>query len=121
MRSLNWRFEANRTWRRTAQISSPEIKCGLSAIFQRRKGRSSVVGTPIFVGVADEVGIEVARIAGHFAPEPWRRLDAFGLAGDFHLGDDEPFVVAVEDIDLPGPAAESFAISGLLDQWTFAQ
>jgi hypothetical protein len=37
-------------------------------------------------------GIEVARIAGHFAPEPRRCLDAFGLAGDFHLGYDEPFV-----------------------------
>ena len=80
-----------------------------------------MVGAPIFVGVADEVGIEVARIAGHFAPEPRRCLDALGLAGDFHLGDDKPFVVAVEDIDFPGPAAESFAISGLLDQWTFAQ
>ena len=80
-----------------------------------------MVSTPIFVGVADEVGIEVARIAGHFAPEPRRRLDAFGLAGDLHLGDDEPFVVAMEDIDVPGPAAKGFAISGLLDQRTFAQ
>ena len=80
-----------------------------------------MVSTPIFVGVADEVEILVARIVGHFAPEPRRRLDAFGLAGDFHLGNDQPFVVAVEDVDFPGPAAESFAISGLLDQWTFAQ
>ena len=57
----------------------------------------------------DEVGIEVARIAGHFAPEPRRCLDGFGFGGDFHLSDDEPFVVAVEDIDFPGPAAESLA------------
>ena len=94
---------------------SPEFKRGLSAIFQRTKGRSSVVGTPIVIGVTDEVGIEVARIAGHFAPEPRRCLDGFGFGGDFHLSDDEAFVVAVEDIDFPGPAAESFAISGLLD------
>ena len=31
------------------------------------------------------------------------------IGGDFHLSDDEPFVVAVEDIDFPGPAAESLA------------
>ena len=65
--------------------------------------------------------VEVARIAADFAPEPRRRLDAFGFAGDLHLGDDEPFVVAMEDIDVPGPAAKGFAISGLLDQRTFAQ
>ena len=88
---------------------SPEFKRGLSAIFQRRKGRSSVVGTPIFIGVTDEVGVEVARIGGDFASEPRRCLDGFGFGGDFHLSDDEPFVVAVEDIDFPGPAAESFA------------
>ena len=92
-----------------------------ATIFQRRKGRSSVVGTPIFIGVTDDVGVEVARIGGDFASEPRRCLDGFGFGGDFHLSDNEPFVVAVEDIDLPGPAAESFAISGLLDQRTFAQ
>src|SRR5271169_6020819 len=120
-RSLSSCFEATQMWRRTKQISSPEFERGLSIIFRRIHGRSSMVSTPIFVGVADEVGIEVARIAGHFAPEPRRRLDAFGLAGDLHLGDDEPFVVAMEDIDVPGPAAKGFAISGLLDQRTFAQ
>jgi hypothetical protein len=72
-----------------------------------------VVGTPIFIGVTDEVGVEVARIGGDFASKPRRCLDGFGFGGDFHLSDDEPFVVAVEDIDFPGPAAESFAISGL--------
>ena len=80
-----------------------------------------MVGAPIFVGVTDEVGIEVARIGGDFTSEPRRCLDGFGFSGDFHLSDDEPFVVVVEDIDFPGPAAESFAISGLLDQRTFAQ
>ena len=49
-------------WRRTEQISSPEFERGLSIIFQRRHGRSSMVGTPIFVGVADEVGIEAAYV-----------------------------------------------------------
>ena len=87
----------------------------LSIVFQKSHGRSSMVSTPIFVGVADEVGIEVARIAGHSRPTR-RCLDAFGLAGDLHLGDDEPYVVAMEDIDVPGPAAKGFAISGLLDQ-----
>ena len=47
----------------------------LSVIFH-----SSMVGTPMFVGVADEVGIEVARIARHFAPKPRRRLDALGFS-----------------------------------------
>ena len=83
----------------------------------KEPGRSSMVSTPIFVRVADEVGIEVARIAGHFAPEPRRRLDAFGLAGDLHLGDDEPFVVAMEDIDVPGLPPKAIRVFSIGGRW----
>ena len=55
-----------------------------------------MVGAPIFVGVAGEVGIEVARIAGDFSHGgAWTGSD-----WRCHLSDDEPFVVAVEDIDI---------------------
>jgi hypothetical protein len=73
-----------------------QIKCGRRAIF---------------VGVTDDIGIEVARIAGDFAPEPRRCVDGFGFGGDFHLSDDEPFVVAVEDIDNAGAVREASALS----------
>ena len=96
-------------WRRTAQIFVARIQMRTECNLSKEKGRSSVVGTPIFIGVTDEVGVEVARIGGDFASEPRRCLDGFGFGGDFHLSDDEPFVVAVEDIDFPGPAAESLA------------
>ena len=117
VRSLSSCFEATRMWRRTEQISSPEFE-RTEYNLSKAATADQAWSTRRFLGVADEVAIEVARIAGHFAPEPRRRLDAFRNlpVTSTSATNSRLFVVAMEDIDVPGPAAKGFAISGLLDQ-----
>lgn len=44
----------------------------------------------------------IARIAGDFGTEPWWRLEELLLVFDLDLGDDQPGIATLEDVDLPG-------------------
>ena len=48
-----------------------------------------------------ETGIVVARIACDFLAEPVGTRERLILCAKLHLGNDEPFIRAMKDIDLP--------------------
>jgi hypothetical protein len=71
--------------------------------------------------VCRKIVVEVARIIRNLGSCPTRQFDFILGIRNFDFGDDQPIVITVKNVDLPGPAGENLAVPRLLDERSFAK
>jgi hypothetical protein len=92
-------------------------------LLEMREGRksSSVIVPPIPIRVRSKVAVEVAWVIRNLGSCPTRQLDLILGICNFDFGDDQPVVIPVKNVDLPGPAGKNLAVPRLLDERSFAK
>jgi hypothetical protein len=71
--------------------------------------------------VCRKVVVEVAQVIRNLGSCPTRQLDFILGIRNLDFGDDQPIVIPVKNVDLPGPAGKNLAVPRLLDERSFAK